>query len=115
MPFSLWVLLLVLLLITLRQLAPWKLAIWHIMLGGGIIVLVARAISLPAAWDSIDSKYSIPIISFYETCQASYPSPGREPLPGSTMSPPTGHQKNCQRLAGLDYFWKWPPLRNTAQ
>ena len=90
MPFSLWILLLVLLLITLRQLTPWKLAIWHIMLGGGIIVLVARAISLPAAWNSIDWNVMGSLLGIFYIGQAAtwkcnvtaYWPPKKLPAPG---------------------------------
>lgn len=53
-PLSAWVLAAVLILITLRQLLPGKIAIWQIMLGGGIVVLITGSIHPLAAWKSID-------------------------------------------------------------
>jgi Na+/H+ antiporter NhaD/arsenite permease-like protein len=54
MNLSLWTLVIVLLLIAFRQLAGIRLAIWQIMSGGALMVLLTRGISPTQAWQAID-------------------------------------------------------------
>ncbi|WP_283745862.1 anion transporter [Sideroxydans sp. CL21] len=54
MNLSLWTLAIVLLLIAFRLVVGLRLAIWQIMLGGALTVLVCRAITLTQAWRAID-------------------------------------------------------------
>ncbi len=54
MNLPLWTLLTVLLLIAFRNLGGLRLAIWQIVLGGALTVLLTGAISLSAAWRAID-------------------------------------------------------------
>lgn len=54
LPFSLWVLGIVLTCIMLRQLLPWKVEIWKIMFAGGCAVFLSGHISERGAWNAID-------------------------------------------------------------
>jgi Na+/H+ antiporter NhaD/arsenite permease-like protein len=54
MNLSLWTLAVVLLLIAFRLAIGIRLAIWQIMLGGALTVLLGRALTLTQAWNAID-------------------------------------------------------------
>lgn len=54
MNVSLWTLVVVLLLIAFRRIVRLPLAIWQIMLGGALVVVLTRAMTLTQAWHAID-------------------------------------------------------------